>query len=244
MAARRALTAVLLTRHPDLDDIEAALAAGRVRVDGVVITNPRSQVRPDARIEVATPRTLQGTRKLGFALDHFGVDVAGRVALDVGACTGGFTVALLERGARLVHAVDVGFGQLLGSLRQDPRVRNLERTNLGVLTRDHLDEQPDLIVVDVSNLALAAAVAQLTANLDPAPGTELVGLVKPMFELRRAQPPTDEAELAEAVARAAAGAEEHGWDVLGSVRSAMTGHRGAVEHLLHLRSRPRPEPDA
>lgn len=234
MAARRALTAVLRDRHPDLDDAAGAVAAGWVRVDGVVVTNPRSQVRPDARIEVDRPRTLQGTRKLGFALDHFGVVVEGRVALDVGACTGGFTVALLERGARLVHAVDVGFGQLLGSLRQDPRVRNLERTNLGVLTPDHLDEPPDLIVIDVSNLALAEAVAQLTANLAPAPGTELVGLVKPMFELRRDRPPTDEADLAEAVARAAAGAEAHGWAVRGTLRSTVLGHRGAVEHLLHL----------
>lgn len=230
---RRPLAAVLRTRHPERDDLDEAIAGGRVRVDGVVVTNPRSQVQPDARIEVAEPRTLQGTRKMGFALDHFGVDAAGKVALDVGACTGGFTVALLERGARIVHAVDVGFGQLLGSLRQDPRVRNLERTNLGALTPAHLDEPPELIVIDVSNLALAAAVAQLTANLDPAPGTELVGLVKPMFELRRARPPTEEAELDEAVARARDGIEKHGWEVRGSVRSALTGHRGAVEHLLH-----------
>lgn len=239
-ATRRPLAAVLGQRHPERDDLDGAIAEGRVRVDGVVVTNPRSQVRPDARIVVEQPRRLQGTRKLGFALDHFGVAVEGRAALDVGACTGGFTVALLERGAHLVHAVDVGFGQLLGSLRQDPRVRNLERTNLGDLTPTHLDGPPELIVVDVSNLALAGAAAQLTANLDLPVGTELVGLVKPMFELRRADLPTEEADLDQAVARAAAGLAEHGWEVLGSVRSSVVGHRGAVEFFLHARYRPDP----
>jgi 23S rRNA (cytidine1920-2'-O)/16S rRNA (cytidine1409-2'-O)-methyltransferase len=235
MPTRRPLLDLLRARRPELDDPATAIAEGRVRVDGAVISNPRSLVRADASVVTEPPRVLQGVRKLGAALDRFAVDPAGRVALDVGASTGGFTTALLDRRARLVYAVDVGYGQLLGSLRQDPRVRTLERTNVADLRPALLDEPPDLFTVDVSKLSLAAAIAQLTANLAPAPGAELVGLVKPMFELRTAELPTTEEDFAAAVDHAATAAAEHGWQVLGSMRSPVAGHRGAVEHFLHAR---------
>jgi 23S rRNA (cytidine1920-2'-O)/16S rRNA (cytidine1409-2'-O)-methyltransferase len=235
MAVRCDLLTLLRRRRPDVDDPEAAVSDGRVRVDGAVVTNPRSQVRADASIVVDEPRVPQGVAKLGFALDHFDVDPVDRVCLDVGASTGGFTLALLERGARVVHAVDVGFGQLLGSLRQDARVRNLERTNVAELSPSMFEQAPELVVVDVSQLSLAAAIRQLTANLEPPAGTELVGLVKPMFELRAAELPTTDEAFATAVAHASTAATDAGWIVLGSVRSAVTGHRGAVEWFIHAR---------
>src|SRR5581483_7725629 len=106
------LLEVLAAKDPPLQDAEQAVVEGRVQVDGAVVTNPRSRVRADARVVVREARAAKGIGKLGLALDRLGVRVSGRVALDVGACTGGFTQALLDRGATRVFAVDVGFGQL------------------------------------------------------------------------------------------------------------------------------------
>src|SRR5207248_5685095 len=110
-----------------------AIAEGRVLVDGRIVTNPRSQVRRDALVSIRRPTALRGEAKLRAALAAFEVPVAGRVALDAGAAAGGFVRVLLELGAARVYAVDVGHGQLLGSLRQEPRVVTLERTNISDL---------------------------------------------------------------------------------------------------------------
>jgi 23S rRNA (cytidine1920-2'-O)/16S rRNA (cytidine1409-2'-O)-methyltransferase len=232
---RHPLPEILTAREPPVDDPLAAIAERRVMVDGAVVTNPRSLVRADARIVVRPRKAPQGVRKLSYALDRFGVEVGGKVCLDLGASTGGFTLALLERGARLVFAVDVGFGQLLGSLQQDPRVVSLERTNVADVTSHLLGTVPDLIVVDVTKLKLRDVGAQLVANRVPGPGTELVGLVKPMFELARGELPTSREELEEACAQAAAGLAASGWSVLGTIESIVRGHRGAVEFFVHAR---------
>jgi 23S rRNA (cytidine1920-2'-O)/16S rRNA (cytidine1409-2'-O)-methyltransferase len=232
---RRPLPEILTAKEPPVDDPLAAIAERRVMVDGAVVTNPRSLVRADARIVVKPRKAPQGLRKLRYALERFGVEVDGKVCLDLGASTGGFTLALFERGARLVFAVDVGFGQLLGSLQQDPRVVNLERTNVADVTPELLGTVPDLIVVDVTKLKLRDVGAQLVANRVPGPGTEFVGLVKPMFELARGELPTSREELEEACAQAAAGLAASGWSVLGTIESVVPGHRGAVEFFLHAR---------
>ena len=185
-------------------------------------------------------RELRGSAKLRAALDAFGVEVRQRICLDVGASTGGFTTVLLERDARKVYAVDAGFGQLLGSLRADERVVNLERTNVADLTTMLVSDEIDLVTVDVSYLSLSSAVEQI-GGLSFAAGAELVGLVKPMFELRRASAPLDDTSLDEAIAAATKGAEAAGWSVLGSLRSPVTGAGGAVEGWIHAR---RSAPDA
>ncbi len=177
---------------------------------------------------------LRGEAKLQAALTAFGIDVRDRVCLDLGAAAGGFTRVLLDAGALRVYAVDVGFGQLLGSLRQDPRVLNLEATNVSKLDARLIPEPVEVVTVDVSYLALAAAVAQLN-RIDIAAEADLVGLVKPMFELRMATAPTDPATVAIATERAAAGIEAAGWQVLGAMPSPVLGGRGAVEALLHAR---------
>lgn len=185
-------------------------------------------------LELPPRAPLRGAAKLQAALDHFGVDVRARTALDVGAAAGGFTQVLLRGGAVRVYAVDAGHGQLLGSLRQDPRVVNLEATNVARLDRALIPDVIDVVTVDVSYLALAAAVAQLH-RCAFADGADLIGLVKPMFELRRPTAPTDDAALDEARAAAAAGIAAAGWTVVGSMRSPVTGARGAPEMLLHAR---------
>lgn len=222
--------------HPALADPETAIAQGRVTVDGCVLTNPRSLVRQGAAIALLQEVPLRGEAKLRAALAAFALDAGGRVAVDVGAAAGGFTRVLLAAGAARVYAVDAGHGQLLGSLRQHPRVVVLESTNLGELDATAVPEQVDLITLDLSYLALAVAVPQLE-RLALAPRTEAIALVKPQFELGLAAPPEQPAQLAEAVARAGAGFATAGWDVLAAIESPVRGRRGAVEFLLHARRR-------
>jgi 23S rRNA (cytidine1920-2'-O)/16S rRNA (cytidine1409-2'-O)-methyltransferase len=205
-------------------------------VDGFPVRNPASLIRRGASIRLRDEHPLRGEAKLGAALAAFGVSVAGRVALDVGAAAGGFTRALLARGARRVYAVDAGHGQLAGSLRVDPRVVDLEATNLGELDRRLVPDAIELVAIDVSYLALAAAVPQL-ARVELAAGAELVALVKPQFELSLAQPPTDRAGLAEALDRATAGIEAAGWSVRGRVDSPVRGARGSVEFFVYAELR-------
>lgn len=234
MARRVAIVKLLAAMDPPVDDPEAALADHRVLVDGAVVTNPASQVLPSARVVVKPPRRPRGTEKLGAALDRFDVAVAGRIGLDLGACTGGFTQALLDRGATQVFAVDVGYGQLLGSLRQDTRVVSLERTNVADVTPELLGTRPGVVVVDVTKLSLREVVRQLARHDVPETGTELVGLVKPLFELGIGELPEGE-ELAHALRLAEEGLVDAGWEHLGSMESPMRGHRGAVEFFVHGR---------
>jgi 23S rRNA (cytidine1920-2'-O)/16S rRNA (cytidine1409-2'-O)-methyltransferase len=174
---------------------------------------------------------------LRAALANFDVRVTGRICLDVGAAAGGFTRVLLEAGAERVYAVDAGFGQLLGSLRQDPRVVNLEATNIAALDSRLIPDTIDLVTVDVSYLSLAAAVAQLD-RVSIAEDADLIGLVKPMFELRLATAPTDPATVDAASERASAGIVAAGWAVLGVMPSPVVGGRGAVEALVHAQRSP------
>jgi 23S rRNA (cytidine1920-2'-O)/16S rRNA (cytidine1409-2'-O)-methyltransferase len=174
---------------------------------------------------------------LRAALSGFDVLIAGRVCLDLGAAAGGFTRVLLEAGASRVYAVDAGFGQLLGSLRQDPRVVNLEATNVAALDGRLIPEAIEVVTVDVSYLALAAAVAQLD-RITIASDADLIGLVKPMFELRLATAPSEPGVVAAATERAAAGIVAAGWQVVGAMPSPVLGGRGAVEALIHARRSP------
>lgn len=139
---------------------------------------------------------------------------------------------LLERGARLVYAVDTGHGQLRGSLRQDPRVVNLEGVNLGDLSAALVPEAVELFTLDVSYLSLAAAAPQL-GRVPIAADAVLVALVKPMFELGLASAPVDDESVRSALELAQAGIERAGWSVIASLESPVRGARGAREHLLH-----------
>ena len=219
---------------PPLADPEDALAENRVTVDGAIMTNPASQVLPTARIVVRPRSELRGVQKLGPTLDAFDVEVDGRVGLDLGACTGGFTQVLLDRGASTVFAVDVGYGQLLGSLRQDPRVVNLERTNIAAVTPKLLGCQPGVIVCDITKLSLREVVKQLVANQVPMAGTQFIGLVKPMFELGTGILP-EGPELQRALTLAADAITELGWVDVATIDSPIQGHRGAVEFFVHAR---------
>ena len=177
----------------------------------------------------------RGGVKLDHGLTHFGFDVAGTVALDVGSSTGGFTDVLLSRGAAKVYAVDVGTNQLAWKLRQDPRVVVHEQTNARSLTREIIPEPVDVVVCDASFIGLAKV---LEASLDLArPGARLVALVKPQFEAGPAEVGKggvvrDAAVHERVCEEAKAWVESRGWSVLGVTPSPITGPEGNVEFLL------------
>ena len=233
----RALSQRIQDAHPGLD-ADDVIRRGLVRVDGRVVSNPRSLVADSAVVSVGARDTpLRGEAKLAAALALFRVEVEGRVAMDLGASAGGFTRVLLRAGASRVYAVDVGFGQLVGSLRQHPSVVNLERMNIGTLSRTSVADVIDVVTVDLSYLSLAVALPQLEGCIDLNDDADLLALVKPMYELRLAEPPAAEADLDLAVSRAVEGATGAGWDVRGVARSPVTGQRGAIEFFLHGRRR-------
>lgn len=227
-----ALAALLAHRRPEIP--LAAIRGGRVLVDGRVLTNPAARVRVDASLRVTAERRLRGDLKLSHALDTFDVAVADRVAADVGASAGGFTTALLAHGARRVYAVDAGVGQLLGALRLDERVINLEGTNLASLGAGLVPEPVELISIDLSYLALAAAIPQLE-SLAIASDADLLALVKPTFELHRGHLAASPEDLTEATALAAAAAETTGWNIVATCLAPPTGQHGAIEAFLHGR---------
>lgn len=165
------------------DSARVAIMAGDVRVNGELVRQPAASVAEDVRIELVLPQKYvsRGGEKLEHALDVFVLDVAGLVAMDVGASTGGFTDCLLQHGASRVYAIDVGYGQLDYRLRQDARVVSMERTKLTELKE--LPETPDLATIDVSFTGLENVVPSVVRLLKP--GGRIVALVKPQFQAKR-----------------------------------------------------------
>jgi 23S rRNA (cytidine1920-2'-O)/16S rRNA (cytidine1409-2'-O)-methyltransferase len=228
----RALADELARVHPEITDRVERIVAGDVLVDGAVRTNPHSLIRFGASIVLRSEVRLRGEAKLEAALSAFPVDVQGRVVLDLGAAAGGFTRVLLHAGARRVYAVDAGHGQLLGSLRQDARVVNLESMNLGELDRTLVPDRIDVVTIDVSYLPLREAVPQLD-RVAIAQRADAIALVKPQFELGFARLPTRRSDLDRAVRRAGDAFETGAWRVADVIPSPVRGARGAVEFLLH-----------
>jgi 23S rRNA (cytidine1920-2'-O)/16S rRNA (cytidine1409-2'-O)-methyltransferase len=212
---------------------------GGVNVGGKVATKPGALVTPDAVVTVsagAAPYVSRGGLKLAAALDAFGLDPRGRVALDLGASTGGFSDVLLARGAARIYAVDVGHGQLHPSLRADPRVVSLEGTDTRRLDTALVREPVEAIVADVSFISLTLVLPP--ALRLAAPGAWLVALIKPQFEAGREAVGKggvvrDEAAREAAVTRVrnfVAG--EPGWTVMGVIPSPIAGGSGNKEFLL------------
>ena len=213
---------------------------GDVLVGDRPITKPGAEVPADAEVRLRTadsPYVSRGGEKLAGALDAFGLEVRDLVAFDVGASTGGFTDCLLQRGARRVIALDVGYGQLAWKLRHDPRVVVIERTNARHLTPAMLPEAPDLAVVDVSFISLATVLPAIAGVL--APRGTVVALVKPQFEVGRGRVGKggvvrDPAQRAEAVAGVRTAAEQLGLAVRGEAESVLSGPKGNREVFIWL----------
>jgi len=217
---------------------QALIMAGIVFSGERKLAKAGEMLAEDASLEVRGkdhPWVSRGGIKLDHGLEHFGFDLAGAVALDVGSSTGGFTDVLLSRGAAKVYAVDVGTNQLAWKLRQDPRVIVLEQTNARHLTIEHIPEPIDILVCDASFISLSKV---LEAPLKLAkPGARLVALVKPQFEAGRAEVGKggvvrDAAVHERVCAEARIWVETQGWTVLGIEQSPITGPEGNVEFLL------------
>lgn len=217
---------------------QALIMAGLVFAGERKIDKPGQSVAEDASIEVRGrdhPWVSRGGIKLAHGLDHFGWDVTGAVAMDVGSSTGGFTDVLLSRGAARVYAIDSGTNQLAWKLRQDARVIVHEQTSARVLTAAHIPERIDLIVCDASFIGLAKVLAvPLTFA---APAARVLALVKPQFEAERHEVGKggvvrDAAVHARVCADAAAWFAAQGWYVRGITESPITGPEGNIEFLL------------
>lgn len=234
---------VLRGLSPSREKAQRAIMAGTVYVEGQKADKPGRTVGADAIVEVKGSDKFvgRGGLKLEAALEGFGLDVTGRVGLDVGASTGGFTDCLLQRGASRVHAFDVGHGQLDWKLRQDVRVKVHEGFNARHLMREDIGESVGIAVADVSFISLTLILPPIFAVLEePA---DAVVLIKPQFELTPAQVGRggvvkDEAARAEAVAKIQTFVEMagHGW--MGVLESPVPGREGNIEFLAHLRLRP------
>jgi 23S rRNA (cytidine1920-2'-O)/16S rRNA (cytidine1409-2'-O)-methyltransferase len=223
---------------------ESLIRAGRVLVDDAPVDKPGTRISAGAQLRVrgdARRFASRGGEKLAGALEDLRVDVAGRLCLDVGASTGGFTDCLLQAGARRVVALDVGYGQLAPGLRGDPRVEVRERSNARQLVPGDVPAEVELATVDVSFISLHLLLPVLR---EVVPAAELLLLVKPQFEVGRERVGKggvvrDDALRHEALHGVARAAEELGYEVLGSAESRLAGPRGNREIFLHLRLRPR-----
>lgn len=236
--------------------VDRGLAESRARAEslvraGLVFSGTRRLDKPGTRVSADTPLTLKGKDhpwvsrgglKLVHALETFGIDPRGKTCLDIGASTGGFTHVLVERGAAKVYAVDVGQAQLAWTLRQDPRVVVLEKTNARQLSHDLVPEPVDLIVCDASFIGLRTVLpAPLVLAADAA---TLVALIKPQFEVGPARvgkggivrDPALHREVCDAISNWLS--HDMGWTVLGLTESPITGADGNKEFLVAAAKRP------
>ncbi|MNT05454.1 16S/23S rRNA (cytidine-2'-O)-methyltransferase TlyA [compost metagenome] len=234
---------VALGHFPSRERAQGAIMAGLVKVGDAVVTKSGQAVADDAPITVLGqphPYVSRGALKLERALEVFGVDPAGRVVLDAGASTGGFTDLVLKRDAKHVYAVDVGYGQLAWSLRQDERVTVRERTNVRYMTPEDLGDRPSLIVADLSFISLGKVLPAFAALL--APGGEAVTLVKPQFEAGREAAKggvVRDAKVHQRVIEAVAeSAKSVGWELVGITHSPIKGPEGNMEFLAHWKPAP------
>src|SRR5690242_17607436 len=241
MSPRRRADTLLAERGlaPSRTAAAASVRAGRVRLarNGATIDKPSELVPENAELIVDEGEEFvsRGGIKLKNALDELDVVVEGKRCLDVGASTGGFTDCLLQRGAALVLAVDVGYGQLDWRLRQDSRVLVMERLNARHLGDSHLPFRPELITVDVSFISLAKLISAIVATA--ADEVDLLGLVKPQFELEKEKVGKggvvrDPADRREAIRRVAKAAQDEGLVVRGIASSGLPGPKGNRESFV------------
>lgn len=242
MPGKTRLDLALVARglSPSREKAQRAIMAGLVYVTGQKAEKAGLQVADDAEIEVRGGEKYvgRGGLKLEGALDHFAILVEGRVGLDVGASTGGFTDCLLQRGAARVHAIDVGHGQLDWKLRNDPRVLVREGVNARYLTPADLGESVDICVADVSFISLTLILPALFALL--AADADMVTLIKPQFELTpdkvgKGGVVREPAYHEEAVARIRSFVEAAGRHWLGVIPSPIKGREGNTEFLAHIK---------
>ena len=246
MSQRKRLDVLVVERGlaPSREQARRLIMAGAVVADEQRVDKPGTLIDPDVPVRLkdgTRPRYVsRGGQKLEAGLNGFEVDVTGIVALDVGASTGGFTDCLLQHGAAKVFAVDVGYGQLAWSLRQDPRVVNLERCNIRSLSADELSPTPTLAVIDASFISLTLVIPKVLSLIST--DGQIVALVKPQFEVGKGRVGKggvvrDPALHTEVLDHLQACADTWQVDIKGVVESPLRGPKGNKEFLLYLHKR-------
>ena len=244
MAFRQRLDLLLVERQlaPSRERAQSLILAGKVLVNTERIDKPGKSVNLDSELVVQAqdhPYVSRGGVKLAGAIREFQIEVPDRIALDVGASTGGFTDCLLQHGAQKVYAVDVGYGQLAWKLRQDPRVVNWERTNIRYLDPINLADPIQLVVVDASFISLRLILPKLYELMTG--GSQLLALVKPQFEAGRKEigkggRVKEEAVHARVLNEIIEAAIIQGFRMLGSCESSIQGKKGQnTEYFVHLK---------
>ncbi len=226
---------------PTGEKARALIMAGKVAVEGKVIDKPGTKIDFEALIEVrgeTSPYVSRGGEKLEGALQAFSVDPWGLVVMDVGTSTGGFTDCILQKGARKVYAVDVGYGQLAWKLQRDPRVVNLERRNIRYLKREEVDEEIDLILVDTSFISIEKFLAHLLDFLKE--GGTILSLIKPHFEVGKGdvgkggvvRDPALHQKVIDRISNFCRGLR---LEILGITESPLLGPKGNKEFFIYLK---------
>lgn len=219
----------------------ALIIEGKVLVNGVKVEKPGSLVDENSEVTLCgetLPYVSRGGLKLEHAIKHFSIDVKYKVAMDIGASTGGFTDCLLKHGAKRVYAVDVGYGQLAWKLRIDPRVIAIERTNIRYMERDKIPESVDIATVDVSFISLKLVIPKILEFLKPK--GEIVALIKPQFEVGKGEVEKggivkSEEKRVKAVENIKNFFESLSLKVVGVVESPIKGQKGNVEYLIYAK---------
>jgi len=239
---KKRLDLILQEKRPDLSRsrIKSEIMAGNVLVNGIVNDKPGSLIDHNDHLDLREPKNpfvSRGGLKLSAALEDLSMQVKGLVALDVGASTGGFTDCLLQNKAKKVYAVDVGYGQLDYKLRQDSRVKVIERFNIRELTLNELDESPDLAVVDVSFISLTKVIPIL-AKLNI---LEILALVKPQFEVGRSDADKGKGVIRDpflhqkVLINTVSFSATTGYCLKELVYSRYPGPKGNIEYFMYLR---------
>ncbi|MEJ5227228.1 TlyA family RNA methyltransferase [Thermodesulfovibrio sp.] len=220
----------------------ALIIEGKILVNGEKVEKPGSMVDVNSEITLCgetLPYVSRGGLKLEHAIKHFSIDIKDKVAIDIGASTGGFTDCLLQHGAKRVYAVDVGYGQLAWKLRTDPRVVAIERTNIRYMEREKIPEPVDIATVDVSFISLKLVIPKLLEFLKPS--GEIVALIKPQFEVGKGEVEKggivrSEEKRTKAVENIKDSFESLSLKVIGVVESPIKGQKGNIEYLIYAKS--------
>ncbi len=218
----------------------ALIMEGKVFVSGAPVTKAGTMVAPEAPVEVSggeIPYVSRGGLKLEAALKHFNVSATGRIAMDVGASTGGFTDCLLQHGAIKVYCIDVGYGQLAWKLRQDPRIVIIERANIRYLEKEKIPDSIELATIDVSFISLVKVLPKVLEFVQPE--GELIALIKPQFEVGKGEVDRggvikDAAKRERAVSQVKEAIQSLGLRIIGVIQSPVTGHKGNIEYLIYM----------
>jgi 23S rRNA (cytidine1920-2'-O)/16S rRNA (cytidine1409-2'-O)-methyltransferase len=226
---------------PSRERARALIMAGKAAVEGKRIDKPGIQINVDAQVQLQakdSPYVGRGGEKMEGALEAFAIDPKGMIVMDVGASTGGFTDCILQRGAKKVYAVDVGYGQLAWRLQKDPRVVNLERRNIRYLQREEIQEETDLILIDTSFISVEKFLPHLLGFLKR--GGSILSLIKPQFEVGKGEVGKggvvrDKALHEKVIDRISNFSRGLGLTVLGVTESPLLGPKGNREFFIYLK---------